>query len=238
MTALLHAIYAALPDLRPDQLNAVSTIVSGFYRENLDDRTRQLPPEDQNEFNFYRNTLECDSIVLPAGEARAAGLLSAMITERDYLGNFDQPTTPLVENYNDYEEDDLPPLVEDDELPSLPTLEELNAMREMVVPENIHFSINGQLVPPGVRVIDALNNDYSTNTRFTDALGLSEYNTELGDNDGWDEYNCDDDNDYLHDYLHDRTGECQGCIDGLENQQAHMDYGGCMFKPIRGIDYE
>jgi hypothetical protein len=248
MTALIQAIYAALPDLRPDQLAAVSTIVSGFYRENLDDTTRHLPPEDQNEFNFYRNTLESDSIVLPPCEARTAGLLSAMMTERDYLLNW--------EDYNydndDYEDDDLPPLVEDDdELPPLLTLEELDTMRETIVPEGVNFSINGQLVPPGVRVIDALNNDcwddyshqdyHGPSTRIIDsldALGLldyqDDYNDGSDDNNGWEDYNYYNDEDYLYD----RTGDCQGCIDGIDNQQAHMELGGCLFKPLRGIDYE
>jgi hypothetical protein len=207
MSALCNALNTALPELRPDQLEAVSAMVTGFYRQNLDDYTRHLPPEEQSEFNFYRHTLEHEPSLLPASEARSVGLLAAMLTENNYLLNF---TTPSSEGDNNdpVTSETLSPLIRVDDhdyLRPAPTIQELEELLNSVVPQGVEFFINGRPIEPGTRLEDAL--DY-----------LGEHN----------DYN---DNDY-EDY-----DTCFGCIEGLEAHEAHTRPGGCCFKPICGIDY-
>jgi hypothetical protein len=158
MSALCYALDAALPQLRPDQLEAVSAMVTGFYRQNLDDSTRHLPPEQQSEFNFYRHTLEHEPSLLPASEARSVGLLSAMLTEHNYLRNF--AALHIDGDNNDY-------------LQPAPSIQQLEDLLNTVVPQGVELFINWHPIAPGTRLKDALEhlgdyNDYEDEDDYND----------------------------------------------------------------------
>jgi hypothetical protein len=88
-----------------------------------------------------------------------------------------------------------------DDLPPPLTQADLEKMLNVVVPEGVVFSINGNLVAPGTRVIDAMD-------EFFD--------------EGYDNY---EDYGYPED---DEEETCRGCIDGMNGGYYHSGPDGCL----------
>jgi hypothetical protein len=87
---------------------------------------------------------------------------------------------------------------EDDDLPPPLTQADLEKMLNVVVPEGVVFSINGNLVAPGTRLIDAMDEFFDDN---------------------YEDYGYPED---------DEEETCRGCIGGMNGGYYHSGPGGCL----------
>lgn len=128
---------------------------------------------------------------LSTAEIDAVSVLSSRFYSSPCPFEDGESTTPDEPSF----EDDLPPPL---------TQADLEKMLNVVVPEGVVFSINGNLVAPGTRLIDAMD-------EFFD--------------DGYPEDDTYEDYGYPED---DEEETCRGCIGGMKGGYYHSGPGGCL----------